>query len=165
LEGVVMNRNEALNLWHAIGLDGEPSDLNSGLYGRVVNITPEVAQNILDIRNSNNRPIKISSAREWAIDMAEDRWMLTSATIAFDSTGTLADGQHRLKAICIAQSNQQILVILGVEPTAKMSIDQNVPRNIRDIMTLIGHKQPPKLAQVVKNLSPVCTRRDFRNDR
>lgn len=65
-------------------------------------ITPEMANDWLTSRNTKNRPISERRARAIAADIEHNRYGRTHQGVAFNVLGILADGQHRLAAICIA---------------------------------------------------------------
>jgi hypothetical protein len=65
---------------------------------RVQTVTPKKAAEYL-ARNTANRPLAKRTVREFAQAMRRGEWLVTHQGIAFDTTGALVDGQHRLAAI------------------------------------------------------------------
>ena len=103
-----------------------------------MSITPTLAANWLDNANTNNRHINEAHVRRLAQDMKRDKWVLTHEGIAFDTHGTLLDGQHRLWAIIIADTPVVMHVWRNVAHEALMAIDLGSPRTIADVLRLSG---------------------------
>ena len=153
IKGVTkMDKNDALHLWKTLGLAGEPVDMNYGLFGAAVSITPDIAENILETRNQGNRKIKIGAAESYADDMANDRWRITNAAIGFDVEQQLVDGQHRLMGVILSGKTIDFPVILGIPVDARACIDQNISRSIGDVIKMMGLNSDSKWAPVVKKI-------------
>jgi len=101
-------------------------------------VTPAMALNWLDYANSNNRRISDAHVQRLARDMKQGEWVLTHEGIAFDPSGVLLDGQHRLWAIVVADKSVEMHVWRGVTREALMAIDCGKPRNLGDILRLSG---------------------------
>lgn len=81
----------------------------------VITVTPEMARDWLDNRNKGNRSLSLIIASRYAEVMKDGRWKLTHQGIAFDKEGLLLDGQHRLKAVVIAETPIDFWIIPGCE--------------------------------------------------
>jgi len=104
----------------------------------IVNITPKQAKAWLDGNNQNNRPMRIEAARKFARDMKAGNWSLTHQGIAFYDDGTIADGQHRLMGVVLAEKPVKFLVTKNLPKTSSAAIDQNVPRQAHDSIMIAG---------------------------
>lgn len=91
----------------------------------VEEITPSLAEEYLALNLENNRVINEPRVRAYARDMTEGRWRLTGDTIKFNTQGQLIDGQHRLRAIVLANMTLHIAVARGVEDDAVFNLDIN----------------------------------------
>ena len=112
-------------------------------------ITPEVAEKMLDV-NVHNRNIK---RLPYAKDMADGKWDLNGATIVFSDDGVLLDGQHRLWA-CIASGEPFVTIVVRGIPSAKQeSMDIGSSRTLADMLKLKGYPSAEKLAAVAKALA------------
>lgn len=101
-------------------------------------VTAEKAREYLD-RNLCNRPISPQHVDMLARAMCEGKFRYTHQGIAFDSHGTLIDGQHRLTAIAKSGCPQWLQVTRGLENAAKMMIDiQGRPRSVSDALRVSG---------------------------
>lgn len=83
----------------------------------VMEITPEIAKEMLET-SRGNRKISRQKVDEYARDMAAGRWQITHQGIAFDTSGTLKDGHHRLNAVVKSGA------------TVHMSVTRDVPKDV-----------------------------------
>jgi len=96
-------------------------------------VTPREAAQWLEHSNGHNRhnrPLSKSYVSYLAREIEVGNWRLTHQGIAFDSDGTLVDGQHRLSAIIEAKKPIQILVTLGLPVERFPIIDRGVARHM-----------------------------------
>lgn len=96
-------------------------------------ITPHIAGLYLKF-NNNNRPLRKTHIRELASDMMAGNWQVTHQGIAFDTTGRLIDGQHRLHAIIEAGRPIQISVTKGCSASSFSILDRGSNRSPSDIL-------------------------------
>lgn len=78
-------------------------------------ITPEIAQRYLKRNVSNYRKISKSKVAQYAQEMKAGRWQTNGESIAFDESGRLKNGQHRLAAIMMAGIPVEMVVVRGVD--------------------------------------------------
>lgn len=102
-----------------------------------VEITPELASDLLNFNMENNRNITESYVASYARLMKEGRWGI-SAPLMFSDTGCLIDGQHRLSAVVRAQAPQCFLVILGLPSKVAGNIDRGRRRSSIDVTRMGG---------------------------
>jgi hypothetical protein len=125
------------------GLEAKITDLkelkmNEKLHTEIVTITPKQAKTWLEKNNQNNRSLRMEQAKRFARDMGAGHWNLTHQGIAFYEDGTIADGQHRLMAIVLADMPMKFLVTKGLQKISSKAIDQNVPRQAFDAIAIAG---------------------------
>jgi len=90
----------------------------------IVSITPAMAQKWLEmVVPEKQRSRKENLVGQYANAMKRGHWIVTHQGIAFDSSGSLCDGQHRLAAI----------VMSGV--TVAMNVTTDMPEKQRDLFT------------------------------
>lgn len=77
-------------------------------------ITPEKAKEYLEHNTNNYRTLMPATVKSYAADMAAGKWEENGEPIAFDETGALKNGQHRLNAIMTSGKTIPILVVRGV---------------------------------------------------
>ena len=102
-------------------------------------VTPAMAENWLAHANTNNRRISDAHVRRLARDMTNGDWVLTHEGVAFDPSGVLLDGQHRLRAIVYSQTPIELNVWRNVTREALMAIDSGRTRSVGDILHLSGN--------------------------
>ena len=146
-----MNKRSAISFWKTIGLSGEPVFVGGGLWSYVVRITPVIAKRILDDLNIRNRDMKHVAVRKYTEEMEADRWKLTGEPILF-SDKRLLNGQNRLQAVIKSGKSIMIVVIIGIEDGAAVSLDENAVRNARDAARMQGKDWDKRWLAVVKNI-------------
>ena len=112
----------------------------SGSEPQVVKMTisPTQALNWLEHANTKNRSLNEAHVKRLARDMQNGRWVLTHEGIAFDPSGVLLDGQHRLWAIVEAEVSVTMHVWFNITPQALGAIDSGKPRRLRDLLHFDG---------------------------
>lgn len=69
------------------------SENNAGeIYGKVVNVTPEMAADILQTKNNKNRPINQATVDYYAHQMRSGQWMLNGEGVQFSKEEELLNG-------------------------------------------------------------------------
>lgn len=143
---------------------------NGGLpYNEVVEVTPAMAAAWLD-RNESNRPITWNFVMQLARDMKAGEFLCTHQGIAFDTSGRLIDGQHRLWAILESDVTVCMRVFYNEPPDNIRLIDGNCPRRMSDRMTLartLGTVRTDELATLramVSGISLVTKRRTLHEE-
>lgn len=102
-------------------------------------ITPEIARDWLQ-HNIQNRAVKPWRVTGYAEDMKAGRWPLNGETIKFDEDGRLIDGQHRLLACIEAGIPFTSLVVRGLHPTARRTVDGGIIRTPADVLRMEGEE-------------------------
>ena len=106
------------------------------MYSQIETITPQLASEYLT-RNRNNRPMKPNAIKDFARDMRNGAWQLTSQGISFFENGDLADGQNRLSAIIRAGCPVQMYVTRDV-PDGNSIFDRGTLRSTVDVLRMEG---------------------------
>ena len=102
---------------------------------QIVDMTPEIAKDILLKHNNKNRTVKSRRVKDYAEQMKRGEWKLNGESIIFDETGELRDGQHRLMAVVESGCTVPMTVVKGVSKTCEI-FDRGAGRSLRDIITL-----------------------------
>lgn len=95
-------------------------------------ITPEWAAEQLAKRNGTNRRLRGWWAEALAAAMRRGEWITTHQGIAFAQSGSIIDGQHRLKGVVIAKRPVDMMVFHGVPDSAFSVLDIGVKRSVSD---------------------------------
>lgn len=101
-------------------------------------VRPDQALQWLETANTNNRKVSSTHVQRLARDMADGKWRLTHAGIAFGPEGTLLDGQHRLWAVVEADIPVEMHVWFNIDPESMMTIDCGKTRSMADILNIAG---------------------------
>lgn len=112
---------------------------------QIETVTPEMAEAWLNV-NYRNRDLRESRVTQLAGTLLRGQFELTSDGIAFDTTGILTNGQHRLSAIVVSGISAQLVVVRGLQAKAQEVTDQNLPRCLADALKLRGEKNYHVLA-------------------
>src|SRR3989440_6857720 len=134
-------------------LPGQAADERSRFIvrSRVQTITPKKAAEYLEF-NTANRPLATRTVREFAAAMRRGEWRVTHQGIAFDTTGALVDGQHRLAAIVEADIPVEITVFSEVPEGAFDVLDTGKRRNAADVLAIEGEKSAGTLPAMVRTV-------------
>ena len=118
---------------------------------RVQTVTPKKAAEYLQ-RNTANRPLAKRAVREFAQAMRRGEWLVTHQGVAFDTTGALVDGQHRLAAVIEADIPVEMTVFTEVPVGAFDVLDTGKRRNAADVLAIEGEKSAVLLAAMVRTV-------------
>ena len=120
----------------------------------IVDITPELAEKWLQ-RNTRNRKIRADRVERYADQMRDGEWIVSPDAIAFSYTGTLINGQHRLKAIQQLEKGEQArcIVATGLQPEAFKISDVGIKRTGADVLRVEGFKNAEEMAAVCRLLA------------
>jgi hypothetical protein len=125
--------------------------IESNIEAGVAEITPELAREILEKCNRDNRPLKKDHIKRLTSSLKNNEWMLNGEAIAFSKSGRLLDGQHRLTACVSSGKPFKTLVIKGIEEDdAFGTIDIGKPRTVTDLMNLQGLPKAPLFSAIAK---------------
>ena len=136
--------------------NGEPYDL-------WIEVTPAMAADWLK-NNFGNRPIKEDVVIAYARDMVNGVWVATHQGLAFDVDDRLIDGQHRLKAVIMANKTVRMKVsfnlpakINGSEMTTMDCVDRGRTRSVADQLTIQhGFKYGSLTASICAAIASLC---------
>ena len=99
-------------------------------------VTPEMARNLLKA-NKMNRILRGGRVEQYAKDMRNGNWQFNGEGIMFHKDGTLANGQHRLSAVVMADVPVEMLFVYGVENDVTL-FDRGLPRKTIDTLRMEG---------------------------
>jgi len=98
-------------------------------------ITPEVAEFLFTKFNTHNRPLDQRKVRAFAQAIRDRKWHTGAHdAISFYTDGTLANGQHRLKAIMDSGITIQYKVNVGVSLDTKFT--PTAERSFKDLLCM-----------------------------
>lgn len=144
---------------------------NSPENSRVITITPELSQWVLDNRLGRQRKRKPARIKRYAIMMEEgpDGWVLSGDTVKFGRGGKCIDGQNRLAACFAAQKSFRTHVVFGIDDDAFDVIDSGKVRTPNDTLYTAGvaHSEivtpAVRWINILKSDTPTDRGRSFSN--
>lgn len=114
-------------------------------------ITPEIAKKYLE-KNRLDRKTRPKVMAQYAEMMAEEYWPLNGTCISFDWNDDLFDGQHRLQACVRSGVPFATLVVRGLDPSARRTIDGGLKRMFRDDLMMLGIRNADRCAALVRKI-------------
>lgn len=115
---------------------------------KIETITPAKAEKYLG-KNTKNRSVKQAKVKQFAADMAGNRWQETGDSIKISPDGLLLDGQHRLLAIIESGQALKMVVVHGVQESAQLVIDTGTKRTFADYLKIQGYSNAHNLAAAI----------------
>jgi hypothetical protein len=122
---------------------------NPPLHSVVIEIAPKVAEQLLNLSNTKNRPKQKKHSQKLGSALASDDYEITGDTIKFSKTGVLLDGQHRLDGCIKGKKPIVSHVVFGLDDEVFDVIDQGKKRTAGDILALCGVPEPIMVAGAV----------------
>lgn len=104
---------------------------------KVETITPKIAVELLN-RNPHNRNLRQGRVKELAEEIKNGTFALNGETVIIDWNGDICNGQHRLHGVVLANRSIETVVVRGVDPDTKSTIDTGSPRSLADVLTMSG---------------------------
>jgi hypothetical protein len=115
-----------------------------------VRITPEMAVEILNRRNTHNRQVRRSHVEKLARDMVSGKWRVNGEAIKVAKDGTVLDGQHRLLAVAASGVAIWTVYVADLDPDTQYTMDANLKRSNGDHFRLIGESDAFALAAILR---------------
>lgn len=106
-------------------------------YSKIMEVDADLAFRWLE-GNTHNRSVNQAHVERLAREMQAGRWRLTHQGIAFDTTGLLIDGQHRLWAIVEAKKPIRMRIFFNEPPENRQVLDTGERRSNKDVLKLSG---------------------------
>lgn len=119
-------------------LDDQIARSQKGFFIEIVDITPDLAEEMLARNIRRNRQIRAKVVEQYAQAMTEGRWVTTAQGISFDKTGNLDNGQHRLSAIIKSGVTVRMAVAFGHEADTYTILDAGARRGPADALRASG---------------------------
>lgn len=126
-------------------LDDLIASAKSGPIAKVIQLTPELAELLLD-RNPANRKLSEQTAERYSYEIAGGRWTFNGEPLIVSDTGELNDGQHRCAAVIRAKRAIDAILIVGVARASRTTLDQGRTRTAADYLSMDGHVNTAVLA-------------------
>lgn len=109
----------------------------------IVDVTPDMAQRLLNTSNHGNRKIRPAVVNKYARAMSAGDWRFSPEAISISKTGRLLNGQHRMSAVVASGRTIRFMFALGFDDDVFEVLDRGVARTAADAL-----KIDKKLAEV-----------------
>ena len=117
----------------------------------VETITPQVAAALL-ASNPNNRNLRVRQVDKWSRALQANEWQLNGESLKVSKSGQLLDGQHRLRACVGTGISMRVVVVRGLAENVMATVDVGSPRNMGDVLRLMGIENNRNLAAALSRL-------------
>ena len=124
-------------------------EVETQIKGKVMTITPELAEKWLE-KNTSNRPLNQNSVLFLMNQMKTGTWLTNNDAITFDSNGMLSNGQNRLTACVNSGIPFECMVMRGLEPKSFNTMDIGGIRTPSDILGANGVECPKLKSSLIK---------------
>lgn len=127
-------------------------DKYEGVYTKILEITPEVAREML-VSNTRNRPVNKIHLNHLEGVFRQGDMILNGETIIFNADGVLLNGQHRLMACVNTGVSFDAMVVYGIsDPMAFKTQDGGKKRSTPDSLALGGEVMCHNLAAAIQGV-------------
>lgn len=116
----------------------------------LIEFHPDIAEQVLKVCNSRNRPLLNKSAWRLGKQMTGGEFELTGDTIKFSKSGVLLDGQHRLQAAVRQKRALLTHVVFGLDDSVFDVLDQGKKRTPSDVLALCGIADHTQVAGAIR---------------
>jgi hypothetical protein len=124
------------------------------MHFELVKVTPEMAAKWLD-NNQGNRKLREHRAAYLAKAMMEKKWKTTHQALAITKRHRLIDGQHRARAICLANMTVEMWIAYDVPEDTFSVLDAGLPRKMHERL-----RSNPKHTAILNSLFRlICSNR------
>lgn len=118
------------------------------------NVTPDLARTLLE-SNTVNRKLSQRNISSLAKQIQMGNFKETGDTIKISKTGRLLDGQHRLKAIILANQAVDLSFCAGLDDNIFDVLDTGKSRSAADVLSVTGVKNPGDLSSAARHLMSI----------
>lgn len=121
------------------------------VFAEPVELTPELASLLL-VLNTHNRTVKENVLNKYVVDISEGRFPLNGETIIVCKDDVLGDGQHRCLAVTMTGKSVNVIVVFGIDPEARTTMDQGTAKTAGDFLHMESYSDANALAATANKL-------------
>jgi len=122
----------------------------------IVDMTPEMAQYILDNHNNDNRKIVPAQTSAIRKSIMENGWLFDGGACVFTTSGNIIEFQHRLLNIVEQGKTVKVIIVTGVDPSVFVKA---APAKNRTVTDVINKKDKTATNDEVTTLRQLLKRR------
>jgi hypothetical protein len=114
--------------------------MQDNFYAEVVDVTPEMAANLLK-GNTNNRGLSKARVKTFAKQISQGKWRKTGQGISVATNGRLLDGQTRLHAVVDSGKPATMVISWNCDEDSFAVFDTGRSRSATDVLKIAGCEQ------------------------
>lgn len=120
---------------------------------RQATIGPKYAQELIDkTQGKMQRSLDNDRVIQYSIDMATGHWQENGSTVVVDTEDLIADGWHRLHACVRAEKSFPTILVTGMPPENRATIDDGRKRQLKDDLKMNGVVNAPALEALTRKI-------------
>lgn len=117
---------------------------------KLINVTPDLARYYLS-HNKVNRVLAKERVYRYANDIKAGKWKANPVEpLAFDISGNLIQGQHRLHAVIVANVPQDFYIVENQDPSIMDVLDTGKSRTAGDVLRIFEIENSNKISAGIK---------------
>lgn len=120
-------------------------------------ITPVLAQHLLGLINTNNRPMNAVRVKQYVDVLSRGQYVFNGESVQIGLTSEghmqLLNGQHRLQACAISGVEFETVLVVGLPTSVFSTIDRGKTRSNADVLSIAGFKNTHNITAAVRILA------------
>ena len=117
----------------------------------LIDITPEIAEALLEVNFSDNRTVSMEHVKRMAADMKDGLWVLSNDAVCIDTDGRLINAAHRMNAIKLSGTTQRFIVMWNVPSETAQKLDVGRKRSMHERITISGTRMTVKECAITRH--------------
>ena len=117
----------------------------------VIDVDPDLAQDLLDANFENNRVASKDQIDRYATDMKNGEWILSNDAIVVSKDLQVGNAQHRLQAVIESGTTQRFIVLFGSDSEAFTKFDTGKKRTMEQRITIAGTPISQKECSIIRH--------------
>lgn len=127
---------------------------NMTLKAQVVDLTPEMALNMISI-NEGNRRLAPTSVAQYARMMEEGLWSDGVAVVAVSAAGVLVNGQHVCHAVIKSGLTVKVVLVTGIDAGSFAAFDSHGKRTTGQTLSLMDVSNANAVAAIIRRAAMI----------
>ena len=117
----------------------------------IVDVDPDLAQDLLDLNFAQNRTASKEHIDRFATDMKNGEWILSNDAIVLSDDMQVGNAQHRLQAVIQSGTTQRFIVLFGSDKGDFQKLDTGKKRTMEQRITISGIPISQKECSIVRH--------------
>ena len=117
----------------------------------IVDITPELAHQLIESNFSDNRTLSWEHVKRMAADMKAGLWVLSNDAVCIDEYGRLINANHRMNAVKLSETTQRFVVVWNMPLSSAQRLDVGRKRTMHERITIAGTRMSIKECAITRH--------------